>query len=566
MNITKRLKISFCFFFILNVLIVHIQCQFDEAWDIEIRKRNPFEKYGESLGKSSYRCGIKPNYNVKKETAPSARIINGKSRTSKDYPWTAQIYNFIPSGPGAGFFISSGTIISNMAIISCRHCICISLTDVLRSYATKIQGGKKYYENLPTSALDFPAGTHTCVISAEGSKSPYNQNRNEEFLNQPENIVNYHIASDPFPGDPTADTDSYFTRYRQNIKAYIYEYDPFWIYREARDRMDKDKPVGTEAYYDKNADISLIIDDNKLHLKPQISSPVCLPVPESFHAQTKSGDVVIDVVVAGRGRGYEQHSELNPATNKMETYTTCYTNQGMVRKEFAKSNPEPHIFIPCKDYERFKGDASKNKNMCIPFGKARVNTEPLDVAIFKYMSTDTRLMVAPDGDSYDITLDDDSCNELWKSAEEYILDSIKPDNYNLLAYVHTRGEINHEPDILIVVEKEETEQDWKKIFEEWTYKGTGPGVRCFNFKGLAANGICQTESTKYRWGFCSRSCIFNDFDVKKGISPDEVELEMAEFKYYDDPASSTTNSLRLTGDREDNSKAILFKIGLRCLK
>ena len=273
----------------------------------------------------------------------------------------------------------------------------------------------------------------------------------------------------------------------------------------------------------------------------------------------------VDVIIAGRGVGYEQDSDLNPITKKMETYTTCYTNQGMVRKEFGKSNPAPHIFIPCKDYERHKGDASKNKNMCIPFGKARVNTKPLDVAPFKFMSTDTRLNVAPDGDSYDITLDDDSCNELWNSAQEYITGSLIADKYNILPYLHARGAMNVEPDILIVVEKEETEQDWEKIFKEWTHKGTGPGVRCFNFQGLAANGICQTESNKYRWGFCSRSCIFEEYDLKKGIRPDEVDLDVAEFKYYDDPASSTLDSLRLRGDREDNSKAILFKIGFSYL-
>ena len=148
--------------------------------------------------------------------------------------------------------------------------------------------------------------------------------------------------------------------------------------------MGENQPVGTEAEYDKNADISIIIDDNKLHLKPKISSPACLPAPVRFHAKTKSGDEEVDVVIAGRGVGYEQRTDLKELTvdgkAKSETYTTCYTNQGMVRKEFGKFNPEPHIFKPCKDYERNKGDASKNKNMCIPFGKARVNTKQLDVA------------------------------------------------------------------------------------------------------------------------------------------------------------------------------------------
>ena len=562
----KRLKILCCFFFFLSVLIIDIQCQFDQAWDSEIRKRNPFEKYGNA----NYECGIKPNYNnLKKNTASSARMVNGNSTTSKSHPWTAQIYKFIPSGLPSGkgkISRSTGTIISNMAIITCRHCICRALNDALTSYAKDVYDediyDNKYYEkHLPKSVYDFGA---TCIDSDEGTEYPANQN-------QPENIVNYHIASDPFPGDPTADadTDLYFETYRENIKAYIYEYDPKWILAQARDRLDKNKPVGTEAYHDKNADISIIIDDNRLNLKPMISSPACLPAPGSFHVKTKSGDVGVDVVIAGRGVGYEQKTDFKPLENgkfgfRTESYTTCYTNQGMVRKEKPELSSEPHIFIRCKDYERHVDDTTDDKNHCIPFEKGRVNGEELDETTFKWMSTDSDLTVTPNGDRYDID-DDDKCNQLWKSAEEYIAESIKTDRNNILPYVLNRGGINYEPDILIVVEEDEPVKEWTQIFKQWTYEGSGPGVRCFNFRGLAANGICRTESTLYPWGFCSRSCIFEHYKFEDGIRPDEVDLDMAEFKYYSDPDSSTLDSLRLMGDREDNSTAILFRIGFSYL-
>ena len=176
------------------------------------------------------------------------------------------------------------------------------------------------------------------------------------------------------------------------------------------------------------------------------------------------------MVIAGRGVGYAHCKDLKELTAhgtcKSETYTTCYTNQGMVRKEKPELSSEPHIFIRCKDYERdMNDDATENKNHCIQFKKARVNGEELDETTFKWMSTDSDLTVTPNGDRYDID-DDDKCNQLWKSAEEYIAGSINADTYNALPYLEKRGAMNVEPDILIVVNKEETEQDWKKIFKE----------------------------------------------------------------------------------------------------
>ena len=74
-----------------------------------------------------------------------------------------------------------------------------------------------------------------------------------------------------------------------------------------------------------------------------------------------------------------------------------------------------------------------------------------------------------------------------------------------------------------------------EIYQQWMTKGTGPGVRCFNFVKLSRYGICRTASSRYDWGFCSRSCtVGTSFKKGEGMTVGEVELEMAVFKYYDD--------------------------------
>ena len=103
-----------------------------------------------------------------------------------------------------------------------------------------------------------------------------------------------------------------------------------------------------------------------------------------------------------------------------------------------------------------------------------------------------------------------------------------------------------------------------EIFEEWKTKGRGPGVRCFNFKKLSRYGLCRTASQIYTWGFCSRSCSVNTkFGLGKSITRGEFGLEMADFKYYDDPGY-LYNKLTLPGvwGDDDNGKKKRFQICL----
>ena len=531
----KYHKLSCCMLYIFNQMTICVECQFDQQWDAEIQKRNLDTDAGETVEK----CGMKPS-----NKKASARIVNGKSTSSKSHPWTAQIFH-MTFGPNneRRFAKSSGTIISNMAIISCRHCICNAATPILKDYVNHDTG---YYENIPTSFTELPSDKHTCLKSYEGTKYPSNQNRAE-------NIVNYHIATN-FEILLSSD------EFRDNIKAYLYEYDPEWILDQARQRVKNNQKPGTEAVYGKTADISIIIDVKRLNLQPGLSSPICLPVPASFHADTNA-EVGIDVIVAGRGQRYGQHIQTNPSTKKMEIFTNCYTNEGMVRKNHDETSNEPHIFIPCQDYTRI--DETRIINRCIPYEKGTVNKNELDESI-EYISTDTDITFTTQRGfttHYNIERSkDDNCYKYMKSAKEYMR------NMDQKKLLQLPGDRSLSPDIIIIVNEEVSEEKLAEISEQWATKGTGPGVRCFNFAKLSRYGICKTASTKYSWGFCSRSCsVGKNFGFVEDITRDEVGLEMAEFKYYDDPAAlkgwlgEKLSAIPKVRDGDDNSKKkILF--------
>ena len=100
---------------IILASIIDIICQFDEEFDNELQKRNQYLK-----------CGIKGNDQGNLHYPGSnARVINGKETTSRIYPWAAQVFLVVHTKGKQDFTrSSSGTMISNKAIISCAHCIC----------------------------------------------------------------------------------------------------------------------------------------------------------------------------------------------------------------------------------------------------------------------------------------------------------------------------------------------------------------------------------------------------------------------------------------------------------
>ena len=159
--------------FLLAPSIVYVLCQFDIEWDKELQRRNKM-----------YTCGIKGSLKESETKNGTARMINGKPTTNKIYPWAAEVFYSRPTSDD--LIISAGTIISNRAIISCKHCICNSVVDLIQNDLKM----KRYtIENIsPDLNDDF----HTCLSSEKGNLHPVNQNRNE-------NVIRYRIGTNSNP-------------------------------------------------------------------------------------------------------------------------------------------------------------------------------------------------------------------------------------------------------------------------------------------------------------------------------------------------------------------------------
>ena len=250
------------------------------------------------------------------------------------------------------------------------------------------------------------------------------------------------------------------------------------------------------------------------------------------------------MVVVGRGVSYEQFEKNLDGKKNTKKYSTCYTNEGMLRYKDDSLTHEPHIFIPCKDYYRYPdAKGTPNTDVCIPKERAKVNGETLGKYIiktgksFEAMSTDPTINFHSPvgGNIYDITVSkDDKCNKYWKSAKE-VFNKMDPSKLMDLSdgvdIIGTRY-----PDVLIVVEAQENVEKWKDVSKAWLDNGKGPGIGCYNYAKLSKHGICQTASEKYSWGFCSPSCSASSslLTLNEGMTKNEVLLEMAEFRYYEE--------------------------------
>ena len=109
----KRSKIS-THILLFIAWLPYLQGQYDMRWEKLLQERTP----------QIPKCGIKglmPNQNK----AASSRVINGRNTTNKEYPWVAQVTLYMPHLSIATWEkYSTGTIISNRAILTCQHCIC----------------------------------------------------------------------------------------------------------------------------------------------------------------------------------------------------------------------------------------------------------------------------------------------------------------------------------------------------------------------------------------------------------------------------------------------------------
>ena len=478
----KRSKIS-THILVFIAWLPYLQGQYDMRWEKLLQERTP----------QTPKCGIKgsiPNQNE----GTSSRVINGRNTTNKEYPWVAQVTLYMPhlSIPGTiQQKYSTGTIISNRAILTCQHCIC-----------------KADFQDL--TKLD----SNTC-LRVPFSTYVENQNRvwHEGGLLKA-NIVRYYIGTSSAPEVPPRSTpefpneDALRNYYQANIEAYLYEYDPDWNVRV----INRGYPLVGRNFYT-GGDIALIVDINGLLLKPNIASPICLPDLNSFRVDNPLlEERGIDVILAGRGYRYEQYED----TANQKKHSTCFTNEGVARKPGSKFDGIQHNFLPCKDYWREK-DNKPNRKICIPISRALVNHKRVNVANFKSMSIRSKVtfssgvsnaaiysIIPPNGDK---------CNTYWEKAQEAYDDLEESSKIDVVG-----DSVDELPDRILVLDPATDE-----AVEE-----------CYNYVKLASGGVCRTEIKEYPWGFCSPSCSGRAvFGVQGGIKTDTMDVDELLAQYHD---------------------------------
>ena len=178
--------------------------QYDVKWEEELRERDTNKIYRIS------QCGIEGSINDEKTTPSNARIINGVKTTNHRYPWVAVIYFRYKKTDEAtsysGGITSGGTIISNRVIISCRHCVCVSVTNAIENARQEDQKN-----NEPVGTTTPKWNEATCLPSKEGSKDPPNQNREGH-------VIRCHIGTSiPLSSEERTTYDS---NIKNNIKTY----------------------------------------------------------------------------------------------------------------------------------------------------------------------------------------------------------------------------------------------------------------------------------------------------------------------------------------------------------
>ena len=439
-----------------SIQIFFIRCQIDIDW----------EDHDKSSAKDeNYRCGIKNYY----KTSGKARIINGEATSSEKYPWLSQIEVDVP-GQGV-FFSSGGSIISNRIILTCLHCVCLDITIEWTN------------PNLKATCL---YGTTNDI--------PLNQNRME-------NRVHYFIGSMTNVHGPT--------KYESKIKVYTYKYDPEWNIKN-RNRF---KNIGEGAF--KYGDIAIVIDTstNGLNLKQYSALPICLPTPKTYEIDDISKG--IPVIMAGRGIRYDEKIDgtINPLLKKR--ITSCFTNEGLVRKKDLGYEGVQNKFLSCKGYYR-KDMNTPNKDVCISLSNARVfqnGKSTFNAEKLKSISTRTTITFSPafrgDKNFFTITLpQNDRCVDYWLKAEQALKDMKDKLGMEIANHI----DFTSKPDRIAVLNSLvpiSNNLDTKVVDTIYTLSKLntrGVGVRCYNLEKLGQHGVCETEDDKYPWGFCSPSC------------------------------------------------------------
>ena len=206
------------------------------------------------LKKQNIECGI---VSEDKTGGLSTRIINGKP-SSDTYPWMVEVIlklyadtNFVSSNDDEyDVFPTTGSLISDKAVLTCAHCIC--------------------NEEEPNEDSPYIV---TC-----GQEDPLG--RNKENLNvKGRNEINAFFGKKT----PAMVNDLPFD---DSIEAYVYKY-----------KLNK-APTGprTAITFD-NGDIGILIIKRTIGIQIEKIAPICLPVPVAYEMKS-----AIDVKFVGWGR------------------------------------------------------------------------------------------------------------------------------------------------------------------------------------------------------------------------------------------------------------------------
>ena len=391
---------------------------------------------------------------VPRKSPSQTRIINGESVSGDKYPFLAQVYLKVFDRKGEKWYHSGGSIVTSTIIITCGHCICVDESESVES-----------------------GSTMTC----RNTKTRNGKNQNRKGLNE----IYYSIGIQKF--------DKNTATYCQNIKVYLYEFEPF---------EDSSK----KRFFSKNGDIAAI-KDVTMDLTGYKATTINLPT--SFGHETFGDKAGRDAKTAGRGSRYIEWDNKNPFDDDL---TSCTTNEGLAKSPNV-SPSKVQIFIPCKD---FSGPLL-NDNACVKI--------PIAQNVMSFHSK-TKVIVRTGTVQFVPPYSRDVCNNYWRDAIKHI--EQRKANHPEQG-IFTLEEFISKADRIVVCDKEEcynTDTEKTDIMK---------GEICYNVKKLGEFGVCNTAlEIPYNWGFCSKSC---------GLSPEiteepSVEAQFSNFekltiKYYD---------------------------------
>ena len=223
------------------------------------------------LKKRKIECGI---VSEAKTEGLSTRIVNGKP-SSNTYPWMVQIIlKLYDVYDEYDIFPTSGSLISDKAVLTCAHCICNN----------KEPNREEPY--IVTCGQEDPLGRNKENLNIKG--------RNEINVSYGKKT---RAKKDDLPFD-------------DSIEAYVYKYE--------RTKVPTDPRTVPVSGFD-NGDIGILIIKKTIGIQVDKVAPICLPVPAAYEKKS-----AIDVTFVGWGYRTSQSLRIRP-NGKIDAHF-CETN------------------------------------------------------------------------------------------------------------------------------------------------------------------------------------------------------------------------------------------------